>query len=53
MGLIERIIGGTVEGETSIRFEPEGLYCVIEMALQPILRIESPTSSQAENHNRN
>lgn len=35
MGLIERIIAGTVEGETSIRFEPEGLNCVIEMALQP------------------
>lgn len=43
MGLIERIIGGTVEGETSVRFEPEGLHCVIEMALQPITRIEPPT----------
>ena len=42
MGLIERIIGGAVEGETSVRFEPEGLHCVIEMALQPIGPIERP-----------
>src|SRR5690606_32105611 len=42
MGLIERIISGAVEGETSIRFEPEGLHCVIEMALQSVGRVEPP-----------
>lgn len=34
MGLIERIMGGTVAGETSVRFEAEGLHCVIDLELQ-------------------
>ncbi len=33
MGLIERTIGSTVEGETEIKFLPEGLQCAIELAL--------------------
>jgi two-component sensor histidine kinase len=34
MALIERTIGGTVEGEAKIRFDPEGLHCLIELPLR-------------------
>lgn len=34
MGLIERTIGTRVEGATNIRFDPEGLICVIELPLE-------------------
>lgn len=36
MGLIERSIGTAVEGATNISFEPEGVRCVIEVALHDI-----------------
>lgn len=34
MSLIERTIGGAVEGEANVRFEPEGLHCLIELPLR-------------------
>ncbi|MCL4765995.1 MAG: PAS domain S-box protein [Hyphomicrobiaceae bacterium] len=32
-GLIERSVGNTVEGATRLRFDPEGLSCVIDVTL--------------------
>lgn len=44
MGLIERTIGSTIEGETKFEFKPEGLRCIIHMPLQsppPAMRLLS------------
>ena len=34
MGLIERTIGSTIEGETKFEFKPEGVRCIIDLPLQ-------------------
>ena len=34
MGLIERTVGSSIDGAAQIAFEPEGLRCVIDLALQ-------------------